>query len=195
MEFLELLFRLSKRVPALRVLPLLLLGACFVTGAARAQDAPSKEYEIKAAFLFNFVQFVKWPPDAFTSPDAPLCIGVFGDDPFDGALDDTIRGESVDGHKLVVMHLHSLSDLGGCQMIFVARSEEGDLGQILAAINSRPILTVSEIDRFAQNGGDIDFYLSNGKVRFEINPGAARRCGLKISSQLLALGRIVGGEN
>jgi hypothetical protein len=173
----------------------LLLGALGVTGTAWAQESASKEYQIKAAFLYNFVQFVKWPPDAFTSPDAPLDIGVLGDDPFEGALEDTVRGANVDGHKLVVIHSHSLDDLSHCQLIFITRSEEGQVVQILGTTGQRPILTVSEIERFAQNGGDIDFYLAGGKVRFEINPVAARHSGLKISSQLLALGRIVGGEN
>jgi len=171
------------------------LGVILAVGQGWAQDVPTKEYEIKAAFLFNFVQFVKWPPAAFASPDAPLCIGILGPDPFAGALDDTIRGEAVNGHKLVLQRSNNIDDLRGCQMIFVARSEANDVGPILTAVNSGPILTVSEIDHFAQDGGDIGFYLSNGKVRFEINPEAARRVGLKISSQLLALGRIVGGEN
>jgi len=195
MAFLGFLSCRMKRGPALHFLPLLALGAFLARGAALAQEVPSKEYEIKAAFLYNFVQFVKWPPSAFASSDAPLCIGVLGDDPFEGALDDTIRGEAVNGHKLVLLRSHNIDDLRGCQMIFVARSEKGDTAQILAAVNSRPILTVSEIDHFAQEGGDIDFYLSSGKVRFDINPGAARHGGLQISSQLLALGRIVGGDN
>jgi hypothetical protein len=170
------------------------LGVWLATGTAFAQEA-SKEYQVKAAFLYNFVQFVKWPPDAFSSADAPLCIGILGDDPFAGALEDTVNGAKVDGHRLTVMHSHNIDDLRGCQLIFVTRSEEAQKDQILSAVASRPILTVSEMEQFAQNGGDIDFYLSNGKVRFEINPSAARRSGLKISSQLLALGRIVGGEN
>jgi hypothetical protein len=174
---------------------LVALATLLAGGAAWAQDGPSKEYEVKAAFLYNFVQFVKWPPGAFASPDAPLYIGVLGDDPFEGALDDTIRDEAVNGHKLVLLRSHNVGDLHGCQMIFVARGEESDTGGILAAVDSRPILTVSDIEHFAQDGGDIDFYLSNGKVRFEINAGAARRAGLQISSQLLALGRIVGGDN
>ncbi len=76
-------------------------------------------------------------------------------------------------------------------MIFVCRSKEGQVGEILSRLDSRPILTVSEVESFARNGGAIDFYLSGGKVRFEINPQSARRCGLKISSQLLTLGKIV----
>ena len=172
-----------------------LLGALSVTGMAWAQEGGSKEYEIKAAFLYNFVQFVKWPPGVFSSPDAPLNIGVLGDDPFNGALEDTIHGETVDGHKVVVKHAQNLDDLRDCQLIFVARSEESKVDQILSTTGPRPILTVSEIERFAENGGDIDFYIAGGKVRFEINATAARHAGLKLSSQLLALGRIVGGAD
>ena len=84
-----------------------------------------------------------------------------------------------------------IEDLKDCQMIFVCRSEEGHVIEILSQLGSKPILTVSEVESFARNGGDIDFYLSGGKVRFEINPQSAQRCGLKISSQLLSLGRIV----
>jgi len=184
----------ARRRRALHVLWLLLLGA-FSAATAQAQEGTSKEYQVKAAFLYNFVQFVKWPQGAFSSPTSPLCIGVLGDDPFNGALEDIIRGESVDGHKLVVKHASSLDDLRDCQLIFVTRSEESHVGQILGTTAPRPILTVSEIEHFAEDGGDIAFYLSGGKVHFEINSAAARHAGLKLSSQLLAVGRIVGSEN
>lgn len=154
-----------------------------------AQD--SKEYQLKAAFLFNFAQFVKWPPDSFTNPDAPFCIGILGDDPFGSALEETVQGEAINNHRLTVVRSQNIEDLKNCQMIFVSRSEEGRVDEILSQLDSKPILTVSEVESFAQNGGDIDFYLSDGKVRFEINPQSALRCGLKISSQLLNLGRVV----
>jgi len=162
-------------------------------GLARAQE--SKEYQLKAAFLFNFVQFVKWPPDSFSNAGAPFCIGILGDDPFGSALEETIRGEAIDNHPLTVVRAQRIEDLKDCQVIFVCRSEEGHVSEILSQLDSRPILTVSEVESFARDGGDIDFYLSDGKVRFEINPGSAQRCGLKISSQLLSLGKIVAGGN
>ena len=160
-------------------------------GEARAQSGDSREYQIKAAFLFNFVQFVKWPGASFASADAPFVIGILGDDPFGSALEETIRGETIDNHRLRVVRAQQIEDLRDCQMIFVCRSKEGQVGEILSRLDSRPILTVSEVESFARNGGAIDFYLSGGKVRFEINPQSARRCGLKISSQLLTLGKIV----
>jgi hypothetical protein len=174
---------------------LLLLFSIGASGVGHAQEQ-SKEYQIKAAFLFNFAQFVKWPPGAFPTADAPFCIGILGDDPFGSALDATVNGETIDSHRLTVVRSQRIEDLKDCQMIFVCRSEEGQVGAILSQLNSKPILTVSDVESFANDGGDIDFFLSDGKVRFEINPQAARRCQLKISSQLLSLGKIVtGGGN
>ena len=171
----------------------------FILGFAALDLAPaqaqSKEYQLKAAFLFNFAEFVKWPPDSFPSPTAPFVIGILGDDPFGPALDETIRGEAINNHRLTVVRAQRIEDLKDCQMIFVCQSEQDSVVEILSQLGSRPILTVSEVDSFARNGGDIDFYLSDGKVRFEINPTSAQRCGLKISSQLLSLGKIVAGGN
>jgi hypothetical protein len=153
--------------------------------------AQSKEYQVKAAFLFNFAQFVKWPGTSFANADAPFCIGILGDDPFGEALQEIIQGEAIDNHKLVVRHGQSFTDLQDCQMIFISKSQEDHMAQILSELDSKPILAVSEIESFAQNGGAINFYLQEGKVRFEINPSSARRGGMKVSSQLLNLGKIV----
>jgi len=171
-------------LPVFLVLALLILGS----GEARAQG---KEYQIKAAFLFNFAQFVQWPESAFPDAGAPFCIGILGDDPFGGVLEDTIQGETINHHKLTVRHAQRFEDLENCQMIFICKSEESRLSGIFSKIDSKPILTVSEIDGFAENGGAINFYLQGNKVRFEINPGFAQRGGLKISSQLLSLGKVV----
>jgi len=165
------------------------LLSCIAPDPGHAQE--SKEYQLKAAFLFNFAQFVKWPTDSFTDADAPFCIGILGDDPFGAALEETVRGETINNHRLTVVRAQRMEDLKDCQIIFVCRSEEDHVGEILSQIGTRPVLTVSEVDSFARNGGDIDFYLSDGKVRFEINPQSAQRCGLRISSQLLSLGKIV----
>ena len=105
----------------------LLLGSLFLVGAAgqesaRAQSDTSKEYQIKAAFLFNFAQFVKWPGNSFVSGDAPFKIGILGDDPFGSALDAMIQGETIDNHRLVVVRGQRIEVLEDCQMIFVSRS-------------------------------------------------------------------------
>jgi len=165
----------------------LLLLALWPAAAA----AQPKEYQIKAAFLFNFAQFVEWPDSVFISPDAPFCVGVLGDDPFGGALDEAMRGEAIGNHKMTVQRSHQLADLKNCQMIFVSKSEKSHLQEIFGLIGSRPVLTVGDVSGFARSGGEINFIIEGTKVKFEINPDAARNCGLKFNAQLLSLGRIV----
>jgi hypothetical protein len=158
---------------------------------ACAANAQSKEYQIKAAFLYNFAQFVDWPSATFANTNAPFYIGILGDDPFDGVLDETIQDETINGHKIVAVRSQRIEELKNCQIIFVSKSEKRRVAEILTELDSKPILTVSEIEGFAQHGGGINFFLAGTKVRFEINPGAAQSDGLKISSQLLSLGKIV----
>ncbi len=102
---------------------LLLIFSISACGLGHAQQ--SKEYQLKAAFLYNFAQFVKWPSASFSSADAPFCIGILGDDPFGSALDETIQGEAINNHHLEVERAQRIEDLKGCQMIFICRSEEG----------------------------------------------------------------------
>jgi hypothetical protein len=156
-----------------------------------AEGVVSREYQIKAVFLYNFAQFVEWPPTAFASPSAPLCIGVLGADPFGAALDETVKGEAIGNHKLVIARSNNVQDLKGCQLIFVSDSERDHVSDILAALDPEAVLTVSDIESFARRGGVINFFLQGNKVRFEINPTSARHEGIRISSQLLSLGRII----
>ncbi|MGA2869228.1 MAG: YfiR family protein [Verrucomicrobiota bacterium] len=160
-------------------------------GTSLFAQATSKEYQIKAAFLFNFMQFVEWPPTVFKSADDPFRIGVLGQDPFNAALEETVQGETISNHKIIVEHAMQVDDLKNCQLIFISKSEKKRVTEILSALDDKPILTVSEIDGFAERGGGINFYLEGNKVRFEVNPDAARRDGLKVSSQLLSLGKII----
>lgn len=168
----------------------LLLAA---TLPARAQPGVSRVYEIKAAFLFHFAQFVRWPPSAFAAPDAPLRIGILGDDPFDSAIDEIVRGETIRGHPLAVRRSRSASDLRDCQIVFVSRSERDRLAGVFGALGSRPILTVGDTPGFADRGGIVNFYESDGRIRFEVNPDRAVRVGLKISSEMLSVCTIVRG--
>jgi hypothetical protein len=156
------------------------------------QPAVSKEYQVKAAFLFNFAQFVEWPPAAFKNPDSPLSIGILGEDPFGSALEETVKGESIRNRKLIIKRSRRAEDLNGCQLVFIAKSEKTKLSDALTKLTGKGILTVSEIEGFGLRGGMFNFFIEGNKVRFEINPAAAQHEGLKISSQLLSLGRIVG---
>ena len=179
------------------------LGRCrFVTAAiiavvlatgseARAQTATTKEYKVKATYLFNFAQFVEWPAAVFGDATAPIVIGVLGDDEFGPFLDQLVQGEKVKGRLLIVKRSRKIDELQGCHILFISKSEEARLTAILALLESSSILTVGEIEGFAQRGGIINFFLEGEKLRFEINPEAADRCGLKIRAQLLSLSKIV----
>jgi hypothetical protein len=160
--------------------------------SARGQPAPAEEYRVKAAFLLNFTHFVEWPPGTFASPDAPLELCVIGTDPFGQTLEQTVEGESVDERGIVVRRPRTAADAQGCHVTFISRSEEDRVEEDLRAIGSgAPMLLVSDVDLFASRGGTIGFFLDRSRVRFEIGLGTARRRGLKLSSQLLSLGRIV----
>ena len=160
-------------------------------GMNLAAQTASKEYQVKAAFLFNFIQFVQWPPMIFTNTDEPFRIGVLGENPFDTALEETVQGETIGNHKIIVERAQAVGELANCQVIFISKSEKKHVTEILSALGTKPVLSVSEIEGFAGRGGSINFYLEGSKVRFEINPAAAQRDGLKVSSQLLTLGKIV----
>jgi hypothetical protein len=163
-----------------------------VLAAWKTHAQPStREYQIKAAFLFNFAQFVEWPTNAFATTNSPLVIGVLGENPFGGALEQTLKGEAIQGRQLTMKNSQSVEDLKDCQIIFISKSEKEHVADILSTLDSRPVLTVSEFDGFAKRGGIINFYLDGKKVRFSINATAAKNHDLRMSSELLHLGKIV----
>jgi hypothetical protein len=179
------LLRSAGRGPAALLLALALLLA--VPGIAPAQAV--QEYDVKAAFLYNFTKFVDWPPEAFPDPNS-LKICVLGDDPFGGSLQ-AVAGEQVANHRLTVVRTDSISKPGGCQILFISHSERDRLPQILAAVKGSPVLTVGDTKGFVDDGVIINFTFDGSKVRFEINTESADRAGLRISSKLLQLAKRV----
>jgi hypothetical protein len=170
------------------VVPILLFSGA---PGLQAQTEISKEYQIKAVFLFNFAQFVTWPTNAFPDTQAPLTIGVLGDDPFDGFLDETVQGEKVNGHPLVIQRYRKIRDVKNCQILFISRSESDRLEQILADLKGKTILTVGDMDGFAKSGGVIRLVTEENKIHFRINLEAAKNADLTISSKMLRLAEIV----
>jgi hypothetical protein len=170
---------------------LLLFLAGGLTGL-RAQSAPTKEYQIKALFLFNFIQFVEWPASAFADARAPIRIGVLGADPFGNALEAAVQDETIRQRKIVIVRSDRIADVKNCQMVFVSRSERARMTAIISAFTWAPVLTVGDMPEFAERGGVLNFFLDGQKVRFEINRAAAQFSGLKLSSQMLSLARIIG---
>jgi hypothetical protein len=161
----------------------------FLPGRATAQEL--NEYEVKAAFLYNFAKFVEWPSKFSADPNAPMIIGILGRDPFGGEIDRAIERKSVNGHPLTIKRFSTLDGYQSCHILFVSSSERNNVPRILAAVANSSVLTVSETNRFAQVGGIINFITIENRIRFEINQAAAARAGLKISSKLLSLGRVV----
>lgn len=161
----------------------LLLAACLLR-AGPASAAPTAP-QVEAVFLFYFTQFVAWPPGAFAGAHAPIVIGVLGEDPFSGALEQAVAGERVNGRPIVVRRVHDVTDAAGCHVLYISASEALRLPQILAALKGRNVLTVSDLDHFAQSGGMIRFLLRDQHVRLRINAPAARAAGLTLSSKLL----------
>jgi len=159
-----------------------------------AQAKPTTEYEIKAAFLYNFAKFIEWPASAFSGPKQPLNVCVFGRDPFGKALEDALLGKSIGDHPVTLGRAKDIGDLTGCQIVFVGATDSARLPEILARLRGRGALLVGESEGFAGAGGTIEFVLDQNRVRFAINPNAADRAGLKISSKLLALALIVHDE-
>lgn len=164
---------------------LLVLLFALLPRPAPAQSSAIPEYRVKAAFLFQFTQFVDWPPEAFSTGQAPLVIGVFGEDPFGSFLDETVRGEKANGHPLAVERYRRLEEVKNCQILFVSRPETGRLGEILAALKGRDILIVGDTSDFADRGGTVQFVNQENKIRLRINLSAAKAANLTISSKLL----------
>ena len=157
---------------------------------ARALCAPS-EYELKAAFLLNFANYVEWPPRNAADSGGAFTIGVYGDASFASLLSQAASGKTVNGRKMEVRRFSAIRDIKPCHILFIPSSEEARTGRILRAVKDWNVLTVGESEGFARNGGIIGFFLEDKKVRFEINPDEANKSGLKISSKLLKLARIV----
>jgi len=157
-------------------------------------DRP-QEYQIKAVFLFNFTQFVEWPASAFPEPTSPFTIGILGTDPFGPYLDETIRGETLNGHPLLVKHFSSIKEIDACHILFISESSKSEIKTAFEKVKAMPILTVGDMANFTKQGGMIRFITENNKTRIRINLEVAKSADLKISSKLLRLAEIVDTQS
>ena len=165
-----------------------LLWSAFVA-TPRAQDHTLTEYEVKAAFLFNFAKFTEWPPGALGSSNAPIRIGILGSSLLNANLPTLVGGKLIDRHPVMIEVYDELPAMLP-QILFISKSERARAVRILSKVRAQPVLTVSEVDGFCEAGGMINFKLEGSerrKVRFEINNQAANRHGLKLSSKLLGV--------
>lgn len=185
--------RFARRAALRRWLPLV---ACIVIASSSAgavwPATPTAEYQVKAAYLFNFGQFVEWPLQAYDSPSAPFVIGVVGDDPFGSTLDEVVAGESLGGRPLVVKRFRKAEDISACNILFIGRSEAARLDETLKALKGRSVLTVTDIAGAERRGAIIVLVNDNNRIRMRINVAAAKASNLVISSKLLRPAEVVG---
>ena len=157
-----------------------------VSQSARAQSTPD-EYQVKAAFLFHFAQFLGWPADALNAADPSLSLCIFDDEPRRKELQSTIEGKSIGARVFRVRQLSQPQDIQGCSILFLSRDESRRQAPVLKSLRGMPVLTVGETSNFLSDGGMIRFHIEEGKIRFDINLAAAESSHLQISSRLLLL--------
>ena len=165
-------------------------GVLFCAIGAAQSDQPS-EYEVKAAFLFNFTKFVEWPDGSFNDPHAAIVIGIIGDDPFGESLIRIVAGQKAQGRAIAIIKYRRGDDLRRCHILFISASERQHSVQILASLRDATVLTVSDIDGFAEAGGAMQFVMQENRVRFVVNLDAATQSKLRVSAKLLALARVI----
>ncbi|HEX4265735.1 MAG TPA: YfiR family protein [Verrucomicrobiae bacterium] len=151
--------------------------------AAEAQV--SREYELKAVFLYNFAQFTDWPDGAFADEKTPIAIGILGTDPFGHALEDTVKGETVRGHPLRIEHYRHAEEIKTCHILFISPSEARHTNEIVKSLKGKPVLTVADSDGPSSAEAIIRFVVESNKVHFRINQQSANAANLVLSSKLL----------
>jgi hypothetical protein len=178
---------LPRLVPRLTVV--VLAWALPVVRSLQAQKASPSEYEVKAAYLYNFGRFVEWPnqePNQAAAPSAgPFTFCVLGQDPFGRDLDAILAGETINGVNTAAVRVSKLRDAVNCRVLFISSSEDSQLKQILVALEGTSVLTVSDLPQFSQRGGMVQFVLDGKRVRFEVNLTPVEHAHLAMSSQLL----------
>jgi hypothetical protein len=158
---------------------------------ALAGDSVEDVNLLKAAFIYKFTLFTNWPENTLNEKGAPLSLCIAGEDELADALSQ-LRGKIIKGHPLGIQAIKDVQVPRTCHILFIAASEKKNLLNLIKAVSGLPVLTISELPRFASTGGIFELYRENGRIRFVINLGASRKAGLEISPNLLNLGTVVG---
>jgi len=166
------------------------LVATCVAASGQAQPPVVPEYNAKAGFLVAFPSYVTWPPEAVVSPASPAVVCVLGTDPFGDVLDQTAAAR-IAARPLQVRRIHAPAESTGCQIVFIGKGESAQEAEWLAALKTRPVLTVGESGKTVERGGVVEFGATRDRVAFEVSLRAAEQAGLKVSSDLLAHARKV----
>ncbi len=166
------------------------LSVCSAGASFCDENSRPTEYEVKAAYIYNFAKFVRWPKNALANGNENIRVCVLGDDPFGPSLS-AIEGKTAADKRIAVRRTTSPQNARGCEIVFISGSEAGHVRHIIRTIGGSPVLTVGDTEGFAEQGVIINFFMEKNTVRFEINPKAAARAGLRLSSNLLRIARIV----
>ncbi len=176
------------RIAFAAVTAFVVLAVALLPGVAAAES----EDQVKAAFLFNFVRYVEWPAQAFASEAAPIRLCLIAERAFEQIVTVIVSGRSVGERPVAVEGIEGLGAAKGCHLLFLDEASGLPASVVAERLGSLAIFTISDGSQFAAEGGIANFILVDSKIRFEINPSAARRAGLKISSSLLRLAKLVG---
>lgn len=170
---------------ALRGLVCLALVACALAPGAHAQGRAGLEREVKAAFLYRFIDYVRWPESAFAKPDSPIVIGVLADPAMVADVQAVIAGRVVRGHPIIVRAVRE-GEFGGLHVLFIGEQANNRLPRIVRSVEG-PVLVVTESEDGLSQGSVINFVISDRRVRFEVGLGPAAARSLSISSGLLSV--------
>jgi hypothetical protein len=174
-----------RRLQPIATLVAIFPWALLAVPCLHAQQPKANEFQVKAAYLYNFGRFVEWPDQSGTDRSDSFEICVLGADPFGPALDATLAGETIGGKSVMAKRISKPEDVNSCRILFISSSEESHLKEVLAALDKTRVLTVSDIPRFSERGGMIGFVLEGNRVRFDVNLASAQDVGLTLSSELL----------
>jgi hypothetical protein len=161
------------------------------TGQPLSNAQTASEYQVKAAYLYNFAKFVEWPARDFANSTAPIQLCVLNDPSFGSELNQIVKGKVVAGHPVSVVPVQTPEQSRSCHILFVNASQNAQARHVIEVLRDTSVLTVGETKGFVEDGGIINFVLQDDRVQFQVNHKAAKQAGLGISSRLLAIAKAV----
>jgi len=185
--------RATRPVLNVRRLLLAVAAACafLAIPVLHAQNPRPTDYQVKATYLYNFGRFIEWPGKVAAAQGGSFTVCVLGQDPFGPSLDATLAGETIGGKTIVAKRISSAEESGDCQILFLSLTDDSRLNKLIADLDKKAVLTVSDAPQFIKRGGMIQFVLEGKRVRFEVNLTATQHAGLTLSSELLKVATAV----
>ncbi len=170
--------------------------SCWPTNndSARAARHKFDESQVRAVFLFNLTHFISWPESSFSRPDSPFVITILGDNPFGENLDRIVKNERVGHHPIIIRYIATPDQIQSPHILYISKGLKRQLSEILDCTSQPGLLTVSAFPGFSTAGGAVNLLIKQKRLSLELNIEAAKKNGLKFSSKLLRLAKIVEGE-